>query len=315
MSRISKGFLANGQCFVGGPWQTAPVSSTPPVLWTRGDGCAELATALSPLEPVRVVGDLTKACIEQKAQLLVSRRLSSTDLIACASPVDFSTEKVEAVVAAVAGGPHSALAATIARTLGRHLRVPAWLACAYREPEEKTAAEDLVQALSLEAGVEGWIYQAAEVPALLEQLPENSLLVFGAPGGSWFQRSLFGQGARLRHNAPRGAVIVRSAPTRVFQTMSAPVFVGPLLPVPEALKLHEAAVVAVVDEGKLVGLLRRSAVIDSPQTVEQVMEGPRSALQTDAVEAASELAEYFDGAPIPVVDRRDRLVGAFDPGG
>jgi len=289
----------------------AGMTSSTPVLWTRGQGCAELATALSPVEPVRVTGDLATACIAHRARLLVARRLTATELVACAIPIDFPAEPVGAVVAAVSGGPHSSLAAVVARDLGRHWQVPASMACAYRDPEEKSAAEDLVGRLSLASGVDGWIYEAAEVPALFEQLPDQALLVLGAPGGSWFQRLLFGQGARLRHHAPHGAVIVRSAPRRVFQVMTEPVFVGPLMALGEVFRLHEARVVAVVEGGRLIGQVRWRPSMDPNLKVGDVLEPAVAILQTDEVGGIDGIRADVDGSPVSVVDESGLLVGSL----
>ena len=48
------------------------------------------------------------------------------------------------------------------------------------------------------------------------------LVVIGAPGGSWFQRQLFGAGARLQAAAPGGVLVVRQDVPRVYQAMTAP---------------------------------------------------------------------------------------------
>lgn len=95
------------------------------VVWTRGKGCAELADLLAFNETNRIVGDVDDACISQRADLLVSKRLPGDfDLVSVAVPVDFQPKKVTSVVATVAGGPHSLLAAETAAQLGRSLGVP-----------------------------------------------------------------------------------------------------------------------------------------------------------------------------------------------
>ncbi|MDH3307134.1 MAG: hypothetical protein OEO77_06415, partial [Acidimicrobiia bacterium] len=49
---------------------------------------------------------------------------------------------------------------------------------------------------------------------------------------------------------------------------------------------------------------------DGP-TVESCMTDPVSVLNTESIESAEELSREHGGAPIPVVDDGDRLVGMF----
>lgn len=286
----------------------------PPVLWTRGQGCGELAALLCDGEPVRVTGDLTENALRHRAELLVCRRLpGSFDLINVAVPVDFAPEEVKAVVAAVAGGPHSGLAARVAQRLALALGAHALMACAYRSESERDSAVSMVERLYQEVpDLEYRTVQAADAGELVSALPERSLLVFGAPGGNWFQRVVFGQGAKLRQRAPAGAVIVRSAPDRVFQFMQDPVFVGPLREAADIPRVHPERVLAVVDLGMLVGLVRREALEAAPAgvPVAAVMEPPLAVKVDASVEEAEALAAELDSAPIPVVDEAGRLVGA-----
>jgi hypothetical protein len=113
------------------------------VVWTRGNGCSELAELLSDVTPDRISGDLVEQCISQRADLLVSRRLpGSFDLVNVAVPLDFEPENVTGVVSAVAGGPHSFLAAETASRIGRRLGVEAEMISAVRPGMDPGEAED-----------------------------------------------------------------------------------------------------------------------------------------------------------------------------
>ncbi len=287
----------------------------PPVLWTRGEGCAELAKLLSGGEPVRVTGDLTEACIRHRAELLVSRRLDpSFDLVSVAVPVDLEPERVGRVVAAVAGGPNSLLAAQVAHRLGRSLGVEASMVSAYRGDEDRGAALATVEAVyRLLPDLSYRLIQVPEIRALTATLPSDALLVLGAPGGNWFQRMMFGKGARLRQRAPNGAVLVRRAPRRVFQAMGDPVFVGPLREAVDILRVHPQRVLAVVDRARLVGIVTRDALhlAEPGAAVEMFMEPPVSIPLDAPLEEAVGLRDRFGSDPIPVTDEEGRLVGSL----
>lgn len=285
----------------------------PPVLWTRGKGCAELASALSVREPVRVQGDLEEECLRHRADLLVSRRLPHSDLTSVAVPVDFEPEAVGSVVAAVAGGPNSPLAARVARRLGEAMGLDASMVCAHRDEEGRDEAVSLIERLYRDVpGIEYRLIEADGPSTLVSQIPDDALLVLGAPGGNWFQRTIFGRGARLRQAAPAGAVIVRQAPPRVFQRMGEPVFVGPLREAVDILRVHDEPVLAVVDQAKLVGIIRREVleIADPGVPVSELMEEPVSIPAEAVVSDVEEFARSFEGA-VPVVDGNGQLVGGF----
>lgn len=285
------------------------------VVWTRGKGCRELAELLAGSQAPRVQGDPLTACVEHRADLLVSRRMpSSPDTIDMAVPLDVDPEGVEAVVAAVAGGPHSVLAARVARLLGEGLGVPASMVSAYPEEGDAPRAAGVMEEIfGLVPEIEHRTMQASDMGALVSGLPGRTLLVFGAPGGSFLQRRLFGPGARLRSSAQAGAVVVQSSPRRVFQDMGEPVFVGPLLQVRDTLVMRTESTLAVADAGRLVGLVRRSRLHElQPDTpVADAMEDPVSVGQVEPVAAALPLQPLFGPDPIPVVDEDDHLVGGL----
>lgn len=286
-----------------------------PVLWTRGEGCGELAGVLSEIEPIRVVGDVREACIRHRADVLVSRRLTgSFDLIANVAPVDIHLDHVAAVVAAAAGGPHSLLAVRVAKRIADALSVDGIVASAYAEDERRGPAVATVERLhAVEPDIEYRITRAEDAADLVGQLPPASLLVIGAPGGGWLQRTFFGPGARLRSEASVGAVVARSQPDRVFQVMEDPEFVGPYREAMDIIRLHDAPVLAVVDRAELIGIVRREAleVADPGVPVQALMEAPVSVSMTTTVEQAMVLAPGFQGASLPVVDEDGLLVGAL----
>jgi len=283
------------------------------VVWTRGKGCAELAGFLDQDRPARVQDDIRTECIEARADLLVSRRLPpGFDFVSVAVPSDFVAENVGSVSAAVSSGPHSALAARIAWRLGVALGVAAEMVSAYPTPDELPAARRIVKTLA--GKIPGMSYRVVETAGaaeLIEALPADALLVLGAPGGWWLQRAFFGTGVRLRQRAPAGAIVVQQAPGRVYHRMDEPAYVSTHLLVGDAMRVMDHAVAAVVDAGKLVGIVRRTALVgaDPGVSVGDLMDDPVFLDVGDSYEEAARLTDLFDGAPIPVVDGDGRLVG------
>jgi hypothetical protein len=139
------------------------------------------------------------------------------------------------------------------------------------------------------------------------------LIVMGEPGGSFLSRLFFGPGARLRAAVPAGAIVVRSAPLRVFHAMTDPVFVGPLHQAEDTLRLHRHPLLAVVENGLLVGVVRRSRLESAPPRT------PVGELMEEAHPLAMQapLGEKRVGGagpgPWPVVDAGGRLVGTLHP--
>ena len=272
-----------------------------------------MAGLLGSQEPVRVTDELLETAVERRSQMMVSRRLSGSDLLSMAVPVDFDPAGIESVAAAVAGGPNSRTVALVARRLGETLAVPAFMACAYRGDESRERAVSVVESLFPHVpDLEYRLIGAESAGRLISQLPGDCLLVIGAPGGNWFQRVLFGQGARLRQKAAGGVVIVRSAPPRIFQIMDSPQFVGPYHQAADVLRLHSHEMLAVAENGRLVGLVRRSslAAVGGESPVAEAMEDPRSLGHVDPVSEIEAHLEWFGGSPVPVVDSLGRLVGS-----
>ena len=284
------------------------------VVWTRGRGCLKLAELLGGLEPSRIEGDLGAACIDRRADLLVSRKLpGGFDLVSVAVPVDFQPEKVTSVVATVAGGPHSVFAATVAARLGETMGVPAEMVWAAVPDSGSQPANNILERITaLVPGIAGRVVEVAGIAELVEGLDDGALLVLGAPGGSWLQRAMFGPGARLRRTAQAGAVVVRSAPDRVFRFMGEPVFVAPLREAADTLRFHEENTLAVADQGRLIGLVRRERLLGAGSAaVGSVMEDAMSVRVDETIAEAWELEPAFGDDPIPVTDHEENLVGGL----
>ncbi len=283
------------------------------VVWTRGKGCSELANLLSRGEPARITGDLAEGCISERADLLVSRKFpGSFDLVNIAVPVDFDPEEVSTVVAAVAGGPHSLLAARTAHRIAEALGVGAEMVSASRPGDSDVDAHEVLAQIGDELPDLAWrVMEVDGVGEIVDQLSEGALLVIGAPGGSWLQRP-FGAGAKLRRTARAGAVIVRSSPDRVFRFMDEPVYVAPLRAADDTLRFHDESTLAVADEGRLVGLVKRAELIDAGGApVGSIMEEAQSVRQDDTLDDAQELEPTFGRDPIPVTDDEEHLVGGL----
>lgn len=284
------------------------------VVWTRGKGCSELAEILGRGEAGRIKGDLEEACIGNRADFLVSRRLPGNfDLVNVAVPVDFQPEKVTSVAAAVGGGPHSLLAAETAESIGQALGVPFEMVSASIPGDDPGEASVLLDQLTAEVPeMRSRVVEVEGVTELAEGLEEGALLVLGAPGGTWLQRNVYGPGARLRRTAQAGVVLVRSAPDRVFRFMGDPVYVAPLRHADDTLRTHEEKTLAVAEEGILIGLVRREKLAEvGSRPVGSVMEEAVSVRVDETLEEAQELTPTFGEDPIPVTDHEEYLVGGL----
>ena len=129
--------------------------------------------------------------------MVVSRKLlPSFDLVPVVVPMDLPASGFGSVVAAVAGGPHSSLAAEVAAVIGRNASVRASMVCAYREDGEANArawVDRLVlTAPDLHGARSRWVGRRPDRPD-----PGRRPACTWCPGGTWFQRLFFGAGARL----------------------------------------------------------------------------------------------------------------------
>jgi len=282
------------------------------VVWTRGSGCRDLAALLADGEAVPVDDDLRSACIAERARLLVARKLTSFDLVSAAVPVDFAAAAVAGVVAAVGPGPHSALAALVAQRLADSIGIPGSLVSASPAPDQDEAVEaTLAEIAALVPDLPAKIVRASSARLLVGTFPPGTLLVVGAPGGSWLQRQFFGPGRKLIVGSQGGAVVVRAAPVRCFQEMLEPDALGAGLLVREARRLLQGDAAPVVADGRLVGVVRRSALLEAfpEDSIGSIAEDPVFVSEEDPVEAALEVAAFV--RPVPVVDGSGRLTGVM----
>ena len=291
------------------------------MVYTRGKGCSELAELLAP-QASRVTGDLDEACIRARADLLVTRKPpGGFSLVSVVSPLDFEPGEVTAIVAAIAGGPHSQFNVQLSDHLARRLSVDVHIATAYSDSEASEDAESLVARLGeLVPHAKQLSVQATDLTEFVKALPSGALLVLGEAGGSLLSRLVFGPGARLRARAQAGALIVRAAPLRVFQVMDDPIFVAPLHLAGDGRRLYSDERVAVVEGGKLVGVVERSRLLTAPADarIANLMGEAISVTATmSLVEAASSIAAGTAGeiatsrGPWPVIDADRRLIGTF----
>lgn len=281
-------------------------------MWTRGNGCAELAQALD-ADAIRVTGDLTRAAVGHRADLLVARRFSpSFDTVSTAVPFDFNAESVRAVAALVSSGPHSALATTIAHRVGTALGVPIRVESAYENDGDQVDALNVVEQLGrLAPGAEVGIIQAESAAKVAEAFGEETLIVLGAPGGSFIQRHFFGTGARLISHAPMGAIGVKAAPIRAFRSMTEAQYVSPYLAVTDALAVMEGDSCAVVDGGEVIGLVSRRSLV-MVGDVGRVLDCMGDAIvvhQLDPIEDVTTRMQEAGVSALPVVDKDTKLLG------
>jgi len=285
--------------------------------WTRGPGCFELASLLSEADPVAIDGDPRRTCISEQIDCLVSRKLTSFDLVPMIVPTEVDITRVESVTAAVGDGPHSPLAVAVAERLGARLGLPASVATAYHTTEGRTQAEERLARLAapFQDTVELQAVEAQRAAELVDALPDTTLLVMGAPGGSWFYRQIYGPGHRLAVAAPNGVIVVRSEPRRCFHAAVSPTpyAIGVHLSVADARRVVSAAVAPVTEEGQLVGIVRRSELTSAPDStsIESLMEPAVAVSAAEPVANAADLSVFLDNGPIPVVDDEGNLIGVL----
>lgn len=283
------------------------------VLFTRGPGCSHIAELVSDGSATRVEGDLKTACIATGANVLVTARASSFDLASTLVPHGISEDhRPPVVVGAVGTGPHSPLVAATTHRLAKGHGADALLVTMASNQQDDGDAQELLDVLADNApGSSTTVIRAAHPAALLESLPPEGLVVLGAPGGSWWQRQFFGPGRRLIHAAPSGSIVVRAVERRCFHSLMEVSAIGPLMRAADALAVTNSAVVPVVDDGRVVGQVRRTTLVAaSPDTpIGQLSEAAITARADEPIDAVAELAEQMDGAPVTIVDDNDRLLG------
>lgn len=289
------------------------------VLYTRGQGCAHLARIVSDGTAKRVEGDLKSACIAERANVLVTAKAGSFDLASTVVPHSIDEDHhPPVVIGAVGTGPHSPLVASSTIRLAKGYGIDPMLVTMSADAEDDERAEAVLDEMLRSApGAETRLVRAGHPAGLLQSLPPEGLVVLGAPGGSWWQRQFFGAGRRLIHAAPAGSVVVRAAPVRCFHAVEEIPAFGPLMRAADAAALLADDVAAVVDDGRLIGRVSRHALLSAQpdRPIGDLAEAPISALADEPIAAITDLAERLGGAPIPVVDDENRLLGGIRIGG
>lgn len=286
--------------------------------WSRGRGCRDVAEALAGDGAFHVDRDMVSSVIARRADAIVMRRSTRFDMIPSIIPHGVDLDATDSVWAAVGGGPHSPFAVAAAGALGRRLGIPVHAATVVGPNEDRRSVSERLDELArADEGVIPIVIDGASVSALTDALGPRALLVVGAPGGSWFQRQIHGPGHRITVNAPAGVLVVRTAPRRCFQEAAEGdgTVIGVHAPVSEALRVAAHPVLAVADNGTLVGLVRCDVLgsLEPGDEVGDHMESPVSMLADEPVEAIGELAGFFDGGPVPVCAADGRLLGFVAP--
>jgi CBS domain-containing protein len=91
-----------------------------------------------------------------------------------------------------------------------------------------------------------------------------------------------------------------------------PVYVAPLRYADDTLRMHKESTLAVADEGRLIGLVRREGLVRAGgEPVASVMEEAVSVKVDETLSVAKELEPTFGADPIPVTDHDEHLVGGL----
>jgi hypothetical protein len=106
-------------------------------------------------------------------------------------------------------------------------------------------------------------------------------------------------------------LVVRSHPLRAYHRMTPLEGLGRYLRVADARLVAHGPVHPVVDAGVLVGVVRDATLQAAGDDAEvgDVMEQVPYASAFDALEELRGVEEFYDGAPVPIIDRTSRLIG------
>ena len=281
-------------------------------VWAGGSEARALAECLTDGTATRAGANLSASCIDSRADLLVLSNRASLDLCSVAVPHGFNRESVASIVAAVGGGPHSGLAATIADQLSGTLDVPACAVFGYSDPSELSQAHTVLSRITARLPeLDSRTVEASSPAAMVSALPAGTLLVVGAPGGSWFQRRFFGPGARIQARASGGTVVVNHSPPRVYQVMRPPIAFGPKMRVADAVQLSEGLDIMVAERGKLLGRASIGTLrnVRPELEVHQVMDTDVFLSVSDRISDAIDLVAHYGDGLVPVIDDQSYLVG------
>jgi CBS domain-containing protein len=283
------------------------------VVWSGDRQTKVFAEMVSSAPAVRLRRDVRGGIIDAKATLHVTAR-AGTGTCSTAVPHDLQPHAITGVVGAVGGGPHSPLAAAVTARLSERLGVPGQLVTGYRSPERRPAALQVLGELAGHArDLPMRALPTERPPELVASLPEGTLLVIGAPGGTWFQRQLYGPGVRLRAAAPAGAIVVRAEPCRVFQVMRPAQALGPQMRTRDALELGTGSTILVAEYGRLVGVVDRKRLLASAghTPIGDLVDMPVALAPDELLDDVAVVTHEHDGAPLGVVDDEGALIGVI----
>ncbi|MGI9529352.1 MAG: CBS domain-containing protein [Acidimicrobiia bacterium] len=240
--------------------------------------------------------------------------MTSFNLCSVAVPHGFSPSTTTSVVAAVGNGPHSLFAAALAQRLSTKLGVPSIAAYGYQHDGERSQALVALNSIASEVpGLQTVPIRAPSPAAMVEDLSDGTLLVVGAPGGSWFQRQFFGPGVRIQSKAPNGTIVVRHAPTCVYQVMRDPVAYGPHMRAIDAAQVAHMQPIIVAEHGRLLGLVSQQVLLEADPTQElrDIMNEAVFLHADGTLEHARALLRHRIGVAIPVLDSQEQIIGAI----
>ncbi|GMR01690.1 MAG: hypothetical protein BMS9Abin20_0009 [Acidimicrobiia bacterium] len=285
------------------------------VAWTKGGANREVAELLGD-GIVRITGDLDATCVDNRIEILVTKRFPRSDVVPTVVPVEFDADTVTSLAVAVGDGPHSARAVSIGETVANALGIPGTVITAYRTSAELESAEErLTRLTDARSGFETMAIQTPNPRTITEHLSKETLLVHGAAGGSFIDRHFTGTGNRLTSRALGSVLVVKDAPQRCFQITVDPtgLALAPELLVSDALQVMSHPFAPVVTNHQLLGIVRiRTLVRANPRaTIEQHVEACHGIGICDPVQAASAQRERFGPGPLPVVDDAGNLVGVI----
>lgn len=285
------------------------------VAWTKGGTNREVAELLGD-GIVRITGDLDATCIDNRIDLLVTKRFPRSDIVPTVVPVGFDAETVTSLAVAVGDGPHSARAVSIGETVANALGIPGTVITAYRTNTELESAEErLTRLTDTRSGFETMAIQTPNPRTITEHLSKETLLVHGAAGGSFIDRHFTGTGNRLTSRALGSVLVVKDAPQRCFQITVDPTgfALAPELLVSDALQVMLHPFAPVVTTQQLLGIVRiRTLVRANPRaTIEQYVEAVAGLDICDPVQGATAERERLGPGPLPVVDDAGNLVGVI----
>ncbi len=285
------------------------------VAWTKGGSNLEVAEILG-TAPLRITGDLDTACVDNRIELLVTKRFPRSEIVPAVVPVGFDADAIVSVAIAVGDGPHSPMAVSIGEAIARRLDVPGTVITAYAAADDYEDARYRLQRLTATATtLDATAIQTPDPRSITEHLSKETLLVHGAAGGSFIDRHFTGTGNRLTSRARGCVLVVKDAPRRCFQIAVDPTghAVAPELLVSDALHVMAYPFAPVVKAHRLLGIVRAHTLVhaDAGATVASYVEPVDALERCEAIDGVSTVRERLGDGPIPIIDDRGYLTGVI----